>query len=134
MHYGVWLFLQCALKNDVVAQINVSGVPEDEFDTDGKTYWVLYYEGKPVGRYYPNQGKVDFHGKYDPATLAAQQDDDFLGRATADDTAVADLTPGKTYNVYEIGANEIHLEGTENVGGTVITPTVVDRKRRKFIK
>ncbi len=104
-------------------KLNINGVTYDVVAVrDGFSSLdisILYYKGKPAGEYRSETGIAAFKAGFDPATLKAQRDDIFIGRVTADNTAIADLTPGKTYNVYEIGANDIHLEGAENVGGTV---------------
>lgn len=64
-------------------------------------------------------GTAVFHVGFDPATLKVQRDDIFIGRVTADNTAIADLTAEKTYNVYEIGANEISMKNATSVSGTL---------------
>ncbi len=106
-------------------RINIGGVTYDVglhfVDSDGSVHTTyLYYKGIPVGK--TISGGYYFHEGYDPATLAAQQDDTgYIGIVTippsGDKLPTDQLEVGKTYKAYEIGAQDV---------------TVVDKDKNLF--
>ena len=104
---------------EVVAMANELGGSEDGFEGDRYTFWILYHNGEPAGRYYPNQGAAQFFEGFDPETVKAQQDENDLGTVTTGESPIDGLKSGKTYNVSVIGSNDISVPGAENVTGTI---------------
>lgn len=103
-------------------KVNIGGVTYDVklsyANAQGTIEVILYYNGSPAAKL-RNYEACYFLEGFDPETLKAQQNVNDLGTVTTGENPIDGLESGKTYNVSVIGSNDIHLEGAENVSGTV---------------
>lgn len=99
---------------DVKCIYNVSGADDDDLER-----WALYYDGEPVGEYYPNLGRASFYEGYDPASLLPKQDENDLGTVTTGENPAAGLNANTSYDVSVIGAQDISITGAADASGTV---------------
>lgn len=103
-------------------KVNIGGVTYDVqlpyANARGDIEVILYYNGSPAAKMY-NSEDCHFLEGFDPETLKAQQNANDLGTVTPGENPIDGLESGKIYNVSVIGSNDIHLEGAENVSGTV---------------
>ena len=105
----------------------------------GDVRYVLYLDGKPVGECYNvgyimdfdlTQNKVLFEyfdEEYTPDRVKErqQQDDNELGTIIPGADSHSGLEKGKTYEAYVIGAQEISVEGTDRVSGTITQKFII---------
>lgn len=92
--------------------IRVDGVlyaaPVSYTNADGTHTTVLYHEGKPAGMV--NEGLIQLYDDLSP-TNALAKNSRYLGSVTPDNGLDSiELTTGKKYDVYLIGANDITLQ------------------------
>lgn len=118
------------LKQTDDAYIRIDGVlyhtPVSYTNEDGTHMMVLYHEGKPAGMI--NEGLIELYDDLTP-TNAPVVGSRYLGSVTPDITLDGfDLTPGKKYDVYLIGANDITLRSGN--GEALFTDN--DGKREKI--
>ncbi len=120
-------------------RVNIGGVTYDvvlyfaDIEGSGRTTY-LYYKGIPVGKM--RSGGYYFCKGYDPATLAAQQQDtDYIGTVTPGENPVDGLMSGKTYNVSVIGSNDISVPGyDEALLNSIKVETMADKAAKEELE
>ena len=118
------------LKQTEDEYISIDGVlyntPVSYTNEDGTHTMVLHHEGKPAGMI--NEGLIELYDDLTP-TNAPAVGSRYLGSVTPDMNLDGfDLTPGKKYDVYLIGANDVTLRS--GAGEALFTDN--DGKREKI--